>query len=297
MNNIKIDAETLPIFRKVLSDSKRWRVFSSLLPPDSHPIDERRKRQINEYNDSKWLIHSHLHREVLFCLKGTAPCIIWRDQVFPCIPGTLLLADSNEKHGWTYPEGDPGGVNAIHLWLHFVQNKISGTLISESKDHIHRIKQNFIADDPELYRMVMREWDALKHSPLDNCIKKKLLLSVFTLLLTKLYELALIKKGYTETVQDRQTQIINIIKEHIRDTAGCGLTVDKLARIAGYSKFYFLRIFKIKTGSTVHVYINEARVNKTAEMEAKGILQKEIAGVLGFSSPSAFSQWRKKQAL
>ncbi|MBA2479933.1 MAG: helix-turn-helix transcriptional regulator, partial [Planctomycetes bacterium] len=88
-------------------------------------------------------------------------------------------------------------------------------------------------------------------------------------------------------------QAIEAIKRHIAQTAGNGVTLDQLARIAGFSKFHFLRVFKKHTGTTVHAYVNECRLQRVAELRAAGLTQKDIGARLGFSCPAAFSRWFK----
>ena len=74
---------------------------------------------------------------------------------------------------------------------------------------------------------------------------------------------------------------------------GRGVTLDMLARISGYSKFHFLRLFQRCTGQTVHTYIDHCRRQRVEAMLQQGCAKKEIAAALGFSCPAAFSRWLK----
>ncbi len=71
--------------------------------------------------------------------------------------------------------------------------------------------------------------------------------------------------------------------------------LDVLAHLSGYSKFHFSRIFKACTGETVHTFIDACRLRKSSELLKRGVLCKEVAAALGFSSPAAYSNWRHRQ--
>jgi AraC-like DNA-binding protein len=84
---------------------------------------------------------------------------------------------------------------------------------------------------------------------------------------------------------------IAYMKEHLREK----LTVEDIAQQAGFSKFYFLRLFKRITGCTVVQYINLLRCETAKEMLRTGNYSvKEIALLCGFDNLSYFSSVFKK---
>ncbi len=108
---------------------------------------------------------------------------------------------------------------------------------------------------------------------------------------------ALIHAGYASVHDDRhafQQHVVAAIQQHIRETAGHGECLDSLARISGYSKFHFLRLFEQHTGQTVHRYLDDCRLQRVRTMLERGCSKKEISAALGFSCQSAFSRWLKK---
>jgi len=110
---------------------------------------------------------------------------------------------------------------------------------------------------------------------------------------------ALVRAGYATTPrEDReslQSRVVRMIQQHIEDTAGRGASLDQLARIAGYSKYHFVRVFKQHAGQSVHEYIDRCRLAKVNVMQQQGFAQKEISRELGFSAPPAFSRWYRRQ--
>jgi AraC-like DNA-binding protein len=97
------------------------------------------------------------------------------------------------------------------------------------------------------------------------------------------------------TKEELHREVITRVREHIRDTVEHDHTLESVARLAGYSSFYFARLFRKTTGESIHEYIDSCRLAKTRELEESGLSQKQIASQLGFSSPTAFYIWRRNQ--
>ena len=276
-----------PEDKLLLTDSTRWEVISS---------DVERKNPLAYNGDNaSWFaanMDGHSHYEAVFCLEGKVPACLG-EQFFMCPPGALVLFKPGEKHA----KGYPPGTDAVHIWLIFLQKRVVVRHVAVSDGRMNMDKEELFVDNPGLYNIIIQEWSRLGESRLDMAMKASRVKALFMLLFMDLIE---IDQNYSEgalSPEGRQWQIrrmISLIEKHIRDTSGRGLTIEKLARIAGYSKFHFIRLFQKETGYRVHDYINLSRVNRLKEMENSGRSQKEIAYELGFSCPSAFSHWRSK---
>ena len=84
---------------------------------------------------------------------------------------------------------------------------------------------------------------------------------------------------------------IGYIKEHLQEK----LTVEQVAQQAGFSKFYFLRLFKRVTGCTLVQYINLLRCETAKELLRTGSYSvKETALLCGFDNLSYFTSVFKK---
>lgn len=88
-------------------------------------------------------------------------------------------------------------------------------------------------------------------------------------------------KEYTE----KFISICNYINEHCTED----LSLNEIARIAGFSKYYFTRLFKQFTTTTFYKYLNQKRIEHAQKMLADpGISVTEVALSSGFPSLSAF---------
>lgn len=80
---------------------------------------------------------------------------------------------------------------------------------------------------------------------------------------------------------------IRYIKEHLSEV----ITIDRLASLAGFSKYYFVREFKRVTSYTVVAYVNLARIERSKELLAQGEMTVgEIAATCGYNNLSYFSK-------
>lgn len=272
--------------RRILSSPDKWKLVSSLFPPDHKPVmDKKHEHWLRTHSDK------HPTKEMLLVFEGVALNSL-KGLIYPATSGTVFLFDAYEEHDKVYPrEVD----NAVHLWFSLGPNRIFVRILKIRKGRIEYERKILNLEKPDLCNVFIQGWGSLKSSQLDKNMKKMKLKSLLLLLFLELIEQDLSGEKADYDIAEHQTEIIQMIRQHISDTSGKGLTVDKLARIAGYSKFHFLRFFKKHTGQKIHDFINSARLVKIQEMEKNGCLQKEISEELGFSCPSAFSNWYRQR--
>lgn len=266
----------------LILDHGKWNIISSILPKEHQPFKD------DKYMN--WAIKKrdrHAQKEILFALSGKT-CYMLNGECYECTPGTIFMIDSFEEHANGYRENED---TLFHLWLMFFK----GNTIAALHDlrGLQRNSLRFIVGPLET-ELLLDIWNDLKVNPdlLSAELKRARILTGISNLLFKVIELSL---KYQKTGQmPSSASIIDTIKDHIDETCGNNENIDNLARIAGYSKFHFSRLFKQQTGQTILEYINNCRIRKTKEMLRKFHSKKDIAYTLGFSSPSSFANWYKK---
>ena len=77
---------------------------------------------------------------------------------------------------------------------------------------------------------------------------------------------------------------LSYINEHLAEE----LSVERLAEQVFLSKYYFMRLFKSQTGSTVHAYVRQKRLMSAARLIREGIPAAKAAADCGFADYSAF---------
>ena len=273
---------------ELLAAPGRWRLISSHALPDVAPV---KRASASRERWSHRRAHGHPHAEFLLALKGSG-LYGYQGALYPCSPGTVFFFDAFEKHDLGYPRGTP---DADHLWISVLDEQIFAFIISLRRGICRPQRRVRCMISPQ--RAGIAPAAFLRHEPgeLPAEWRRRRILSALQAVVVKLVE-----SGYEEEKADPdrqafQAQVIEAVQRHIRDTAGRDMKLDSLARIAGYSKFHFLRLFRRHTGQNVLDYINLCRAERVRSMLAEARSHKEIGAALGFSCPAAFSRWYGQQ--
>lgn len=75
---------------------------------------------------------------------------------------------------------------------------------------------------------------------------------------------------------------------YINENLTSDLSVEFLAEQAYLSKYYFMRLFKAQTGSTVHAYVRQRRLLHAAHLIRTGVSVNKAASDSGFTEYSTF---------
>lgn len=270
---------------RIMLNSNCWKVACSQLPIETPQLSTEQHDAWLEKNTDK-----HPYREILLVLNGNVLNSL-NGKSYLCSPGTLFLFDDLEEHDHDYSSRNE---DIDHLWICFMGGKIISFLASIRNHRIEYSGHGLIIENKNLISLMFEAWDSLKSSKSSDDLKRKKLVSIISFFMLELVERDLNYDKADGRTKTYQAQIIDTIKEHIVNTSGKNLTIDKLARIAGYSKFHFLRLFKQYTGESINTYINTIKASKVKSMLRKGYSKKEISEELGFSCASAFSRWYRK---
>ena len=269
----------------VLTNPAAWRVVSSLAPPDAAPL------RVPPMAYVHWRAthpDRHSQPEVLVALRGTTVQGLG-DAVYRCSPGTVFFVAPHQRHDLNYPPTSPP---VTHLWVGLHPNAVHARVLHVNQGRI-RVGANFTVAPAAL----AVDWAELvargRQTPEPACARLYLLAALTAL------AGALVAAGYAEPAADErarmQADVLAAIRRQLDETAGAGTSLESLARLAGYSKFHFLRLFKAHTGHTVHAYIDRCRQRRVKAWQAQGWTCKAMGQELGFSCPAAFSRWRRSR--
>lgn len=104
-------------------------------------------------------------------------------------------------------------------------------------------------------------------------------------LLIHVSRLSEVEPGDVESKYDPKIQqVLSYINENFRYE----LTVDELAERVFLSKYYFMRLFKAQTGTTVYAYVRQKRLMNASRLIREGIAAAKAATDSGFGDYSAF---------
>ena len=85
------------------------------------------------------------------------------------------------------------------------------------------------------------------------------------------------------------------VRVHIDRNYARPLTVDRLAKLAGLSTYYFIRAFRAHAGQTPHQYLRACRIERARELLVTTPLPvTDICDAVGFQSLGSFSSLFRK---
>lgn len=270
-----------------LLEPQGWTVISSAFRPALRPVRNARHR--------RWAArhpHRHPSREILFVLEGGG-FQSFGGAVYPARAGTVFVFDSMEPHDLGYPPHHP---RAKHLWLTFVQDRCVAALLRfEGGRGRHAEQWRRLFSLQELGLASVEPLFPRPHDPARFPDLLRLQITAGVALLVS----QLLARGYAapaaDVARDFRVDVIAAIQRHIREANGKDCRIGSLARIAGYSKYHFHRIFRAHAGMTLGRYVDRCRKAAYVRMASSGLQQKAIAEALGFAHPSALTRWRKRQ--
>jgi AraC-like DNA-binding protein len=279
MRNLYFDPAAL----KGLLTPERWRLVCSWLAPEAPVLRNDRFRAWRRVH-----VDRHPQQEILIPLAGNTGYGFF-GHPYVCVPGTVFFFDRFEPHDAGYPGG-----HADHLWISILGDRTVAWRLLIGRRPSPRRDMNVILQPSDLGADMQHLFSAArKAAVVSRDLSRTRVLSAVSLILT-----AVVEKGYAPIKkgdQPRHHDIIETLGRHVMETGGAGANLDNLARLSGYSKFHFHRLFRRHMGKSVHTFVNACRSERAAILRREGRSQKEIGAALGFSCASAFSRWWRGQ--
>ncbi len=224
--------------------------------------------------------HWHENLEIVHCIDGKAN-VVTDGQDFPLAASDIAIINSNSLHDVQVTDGS-FQYELLIIDKAFCEN--FGFFIDEISF------QEKIAD-PLIEGCLKNIENELKQK--QRFCNEAVKLEVLKLLLhlVRNYQ----KSKPITTKKDTKIEMVKRSIKYIKAHFTEHLTLESLAKQAGFSKFYFCRGFKDVTGYTVNSYINMLRANYAHNLiNEKKYTIGEIALLCGFESCSYFTKNFKK---
>lgn len=229
----------------------------------------------NEFHQPHW----HENIELLFMTEGITE-IMLDDSSVCAQKGSIVVVNSSVTHNF-HPVTEFSEYECLIIdknfceqYGFFVDEKfICNTITDERLFVLIRNIRHLKEDKPKYYSAeilsdVLKILSILFREYIDNNYFEK-----------SNHNLEMVKMG------------IKYIKKHIKED----LTIDEIAKYAGYSKYHFCRCFKDITGYTVNSYINQAKIAQAYKRLSRGDVNVgDIATEYGFNDISYFTKVFKK---
>ena len=215
-----------------LGDPAEWDWVEPFSPPQGKPLEvppDLARRHL------KWArirsnTHAPAHREIMLTIRGEAVYSI-DDRIYYRRPGTVILL---ERHQTRDLKGSRNKVNFTCLWIHLFSSSYLTYYINgcnEKGRYTHLLPMR--SRSGETPRLIMEAWDQCQKHPEDR-LARGLLRSLITAT-----QLEILGQGGGETPEDHHEQVVQSVKEYIRQHLAEDLSLATLANVAGYSPFFF----------------------------------------------------------
>lgn len=227
-------------------------------------------------------VEKHPQREMMLTLSGEYDYLL-DECVIHCTPGTLLLIDSKMPHECRYVDV---AAPLLHLWaFRWASRLMVIRTLRISREGMEKIAERVVPLNLSLY--IDHCWDEYNRA---DPVKRPLIAQQLKVFLACAFmPIFDIGNYYSKAILPR----LEMITDKIRNNLAHKPSVAKLAKSAGYSQFYFARLFKEYSGMTINEYIDQCRLQELENLTKDGCYGKDIADKLGFRSLNSFYRWRQ----
>lgn len=239
--------------------------------------------------------HWHEHMELLFIENGSV-MVKCSQNSFQANSGDLVIVNGNELHS-----GESAGLDLSYYYIILDLSLLKSCTVDACQTkYITPIIQNII-----LFKNIVENDKSVReciNSLICEYEKKDFAYEIS--MKSALYRLmSLLLRDYVGKVlspkefdnYSRKTNNIKKAIKYIESNYTEKITIDRLAAIAGMSRFYFCRSFKEVTGQTASDYVNYIRICMAEEQLANADLSiTDIAMSVGFDDINYFSRLYKR---
>ena len=234
---------------------------------------------------------THPQREICFVVEGLSR-YMFNGSVYDARPGTVFLIDRWEPHGFGYRKEDR---DLLHLWIqNHSKKQLSAHFMRVGVYGQYRIERRKIILPPEFFALLTRRWDALNAA--GETVSRETVMEYMKLPLNFILDEVLFQwiRKNADFSSPKLDPLIDAVKKYILMSNARDCSYRQLEQISGYNRFYLAHRFRESEGCTIGEFINRVRIIYSADALRHGMMQKEIAIELGFSSASNFWNWFRK---
>lgn len=235
-------------------------------------------------------LHWHDATEIIIVLEDTYTVRL-RNTEYVCKPGDVMIIPAGELHELLAPQS---GNRLICLFDTQTLYQLNGfpTLqpFISLPEYIQRNENSYAYNRCiNLLRQIVREY--ADKNPFYEMVIYARLLSLYVTIGRQKIGGSGQDNGYIDPKQNELNQKLSIAFEYIDSNYMENVTLEKVADIAGFSKFHFSRLFKQCSGQNFHEYLCFKRVQASeALLLVPDSSITEIAFKSGFASLSSFNR-------
>ncbi len=230
----------------------------------------------------------HGQDEILICLAGKHHYGI-HSRAIDLSPGSAALIPHGTPHDSRYASHHEP---CIDLWLHLFPHGKANINFAQHHPKKKLILTPITLAEPGLLGDLQKACSLLNDPRMANLNHRKKTGNFLLYLLHAIIEQLDKNNHLKESVNEHL--ILENIKSHASRNLTDSLTLEELAKLAGYSPFHFHRMFKRFEGTTPRAFVETKRVELACRLLKEGLSVTAAAMDSGFSTSSQFNRVFKK---
>ena len=215
------------------------------------------------YSDIPWRYESHDHSavEVLLTLEGSVTYTV-EDKLYHVRKGEVLIVPPDTLHSLSMGEG-----SSRYLFLFEADPLMAMRDLKAMASYFH--KPFHLRDGSDAHvrvrELLLRAQDAYeKHDMLWNTICYSCLLQIYVTLGQRY--LTGVRRASGDAPGNMDSEVINSVMTFINNHYREELTLEDVAKFAGFSRYYFSRTFKRQTGYSFKDYLCQKRLQVAMDL-------------------------------
>ena len=229
--------------------------------------------------------HFHEFDKAVLLLSGRVDYVV-EGVTYALKPWQVLLVKHHTIHKALIDKSEPYERIIIYLDRKFFDLGMPGARLMESFDAADRPGGHLLTPEESLRLELETTLAAFERAEKDSAFGAQTMRDTLIMqILILIGRMGSAADAGPEVRYDPKIQrALSYINEHLTEE----LTVDALAEQVFLSRYYFMRLFKAQTGSTVHAYVRQKRLMSAARLIREGVPVNKAAIDCGFADYSAF---------
>lgn len=232
--------------------------------------------------------HFHDFDKLVILLSGRVDYTV-EGVTYSLLPWDVLLVKHHTIHRAVIDQKVPYDRVVLYLDAQFADRYFPGAALMECFQLADRQGCHRLSPGPEEKRLLSDLVERLDNAQEDedfgaDAVRDTLMIQLLVFINR------MIRRGESLPAREMSAYDPKIARalSYINENLGRDMSVEEIAEYAYLSKYYFMRLFKAQTGTTVHAYLRQKRLLNAARLIREGAAVSKAAEDSGFRDYSAF---------
>ncbi len=238
------------------------------------------------YSDVPWRYENHYHSavEILWTLEGCVTYTV-EGKTYEIRKNEVLIVPPGKEHGLVMEEGSSR--NLFLFEPDAIVNMLDAKRLSSGLDRVFHLKEE---DRKDIIPLLQEAVDIYQERDLMwNTLCYSCMMRMYAQLAQKYLSGMALRRHQGSPGEDQEmiAGVLTYINNHYQED----VTLDQVASFAGFSRYYFSRSFRSKTGYSFKEYLCQKRIQVATDLliHTRAPIQ-DIARESGFGSVATFNR-------